>query len=298
MSTKWVEESDGEMPAREFARTVLAERLEVVESLLPRAAHHHEDDIENVHQLRVGCRRASAALRAFAPLMSAKPRRLKEWLSQIRDAAGPARDIDVLLTRFAAEESDAVTEYAVARLTEERRSAQRPLVKVAKHAVRGELDQVVAQTLKLLGKKKSKPPLLGTYGLDAVCLAYTPFARLMHLENPTAEELHQFRIAGKRLRYSLEIFHGLFPDRLREEIYPIIEILQEQLGETNDHATAQKLYQTWLAEMPANDLAAEVAGRVITEHKGMLRLRAQFLRWWSAKRITKVEGFFATFGHE
>ncbi len=294
MSTKWAEKCDPEMSARQFARSVLAERLEVVESLLPRAAHHHEEDVENVHQLRVGCRRASAALRAFAPLMSAKPRKLKEWLSRIRDAAGPARDIDVLLERFAGEEADAVTEYAVARLTEERREVQRPLVKVAKQAVRGKLDQVVVQTLKSLGKKKSGMPKLGKFGHDAVCLAYTPFARLVQLENPTADELHQFRIAGKRLRYSLEIFHGLFTDQLRDEIYPHIEILQEQLGEINDHATAQQLYQTWLAEMPANELAAEVAGRVIAEHKAMLRLQAQFLRWWSAKRIAKVEAFFST----
>ncbi len=295
MSTKWAEKCDPELPAREFARLVLAERLEVVKALLPRAAHHHEEDIEHVHQLRVGCRRASAALRAFTPLMSEKPRKLKNWLSRIRDAAGPARDIDVLLARFAGEEADAVTEYAIARLTEERGKVQGLLVKVAKQATSGKLDRAVSETLSLLDKKKkSKAPQLGKYGHNALCLAYTPFARLVHLENPTADELHQFRIAGKRLRYSVEIFHGLFPDQLREEIYPLIEILQEQLGETNDHATAQQLYQTWLAEMRADELAAEVAGRVIAEHKAMLRLRAQFMRWWSAKRIAQVEAFFNT----
>lgn len=293
MSTKWAEKCDPECPARKFARSVLAERLEVVESLLPRAAHHHEEDVEHVHQLRVGCRRASAALRAFAPLMSEQPRKLKKWLSRIRDAAGPARDFDVLLARFAGEEPDAVTEYAVARLTDQRHAAQRPLVNVAKQASCGNLDRVVWQTLQLLGKKKSGSPELGKYGHDAVGLAYAPFARLVHLENPTADELHQFRIAGKRLRYSLEIFHGLFPDQLRQEIYPLIEILQEQLGETNDYATAQRLFQTWLAEMPADELAVEVAERVIAEHNTMQRLRTQFLRWWNAKRIATVEAFFS-----
>ena len=37
MSKKWADTADPQMPAREFARTVLAERMEVVETLLPRA---------------------------------------------------------------------------------------------------------------------------------------------------------------------------------------------------------------------------------------------------------------------
>src|SRR5690242_1684702 len=100
MSTKWAEISDPQTPARRFAKSVLTERLDAVESMLPRAVHHHVEDIEHIHQLRVACRRAAAALRAFAPLMNKKPRKLKQWLGVIRDAAGPARDIDVLLARF------------------------------------------------------------------------------------------------------------------------------------------------------------------------------------------------------
>ena len=65
MVTKWAKMGSPEQPAREFARQVLTERMAVVESLLPLAAHHYREDVEYDHQLRVGCRRASAALRAF-----------------------------------------------------------------------------------------------------------------------------------------------------------------------------------------------------------------------------------------
>jgi CHAD domain-containing protein len=292
MSTKWAEDGHPDVPAREFARTILTERVNSVEELLPHAAYHFQDDVEHVHQLRVACRRSSAALRAFAPLMNEKPRKLKEWLSRIRDAAGPARDKDVLLARFSEEEADEVTEYAIARLRDERKQAQKLLVKVAKKATSGKLDRVLEQTLELLGKP-SKKPNLAKYGHGAVHLAYAPFARLMRLDNPTTDELHQLRIAGKRLRYSLEIFHGLFPDELHNDIYPQIEELQSRLGDINDHATAQSLYQSWLAKMEPDDLAGAVAGRVISERKALLRLQSQFLRWWTPRRIARLETFFA-----
>ena len=125
-------------------------------------------------------------------------------------------------------------------------------------------------------------------------LAYLPVARLAHLETPTGEELHQLRIAGKRLRYSLEIFHGLCPELL-DEVYPLVEELQSRLGEINDHATAQALYQSWLADIPAEALASDVAARVIHEHKSLKRLTAQFTRWWNAKRIAKIDEFLTEF---
>jgi CHAD domain-containing protein len=261
---------------------------------LPRAAHEHADDIEHVHQLRVGCRRASAAVRAFAPLMKKKPRKLKQWLSTIRDAAGPARDIDVLVARFGNENDSTVKEYALARLQKERLQVQAPLVDVAKRASRGKLDDSIDVAIDLLSGGKSKKPRLDTFGRKAVRLAYLPFARLAVLENPTTPELHELRIAGKRLRYSLEIFRGLEP-ALVDQVYPIVEELQARLGEINDHATAQALYQSWLAEIPADALAAELAARVIHEHKSASRLEGQFRHWWSLRRVAQVHELVSQF---
>lgn len=293
MSKKWAEITDPEIPAREFARTVLAERLEMVESLLPRAAYHYAEDIEHVHQLRVSCRRASAALRAFTPLMSDKPERLKWWLSKIRDAASLARDNDVLVSRFGKERASAVRDYALPRLRKQRMHVQQPLIKVAKRTNSGKLDDAIAQEIRLLESNKEKPTV-AKYGRKAVRLAYLPFARLALMENPTSAELHQLRIAGKRLRYSLELFHGLNPQSI-DSAYSIVAELQTRLGDINDHTTAQKLYQSWLAEMPADDLAVQLSERVIQEHKAFLRLSAQFLRWWSPSRITEIHKVFTQF---
>jgi CHAD domain-containing protein len=288
MSTKWVENSDPDAPVGPFALQVLRERTALVDESLPLAALQHADDTEHVHQLRVGCRRSMAALRAFEPLFKSKPKKLKEWLKRFREAAGPARDLDVLLKRFSEAEQDDVAAYAIQRLEEERLAAQSQLVEVAKKEkqFRKCCDKSIAL------RKKGNELTIREHGLKAVEAAYYPFAQIANLQDPSPHTLHQLRIAGKRLRYSLEIFHGIFPEDMREEIYPQIEELQEKLGTINDHATAQALYQSWLAEMTADGLAAAVAGRVVSEHESLLRLRSEFLQWWGTERQDRIETYF------
>jgi CHAD domain-containing protein len=290
MSIKWVENCDRAESVGPFALRVLHERMESVGAYLSLAAENHAEDPEHVHQLRVSCRRAMAALRAFTPLMRDKPRKLKKWLQQIREAAGPARDLDVLVHRFRQGEQDEVAAYAIERLEAERAAAQSQVAKIAKKALpkkfKGCVD--VAVVLKL----REPHPTVGEYGLKAVRSAYDPFAQLANFDNPTPDDLHQLRIAGKRLRYALEIFHGIFPADMREEIYPQIEELQERLGTINDHATAQALFQSWLGEMPADGLSAAVAKRVVKEHKSLQRHHERFLEWWSTERRERIEAYF------
>ena len=95
---KWIEGLTPEMPVAEAATAVLAARLEVVRHYLPLAAEKPYDDPEYVHQLRVGTRRAGAALRVFADCLPRKHRRMaRRRLREIRRAAGDARDWDVFL---------------------------------------------------------------------------------------------------------------------------------------------------------------------------------------------------------
>jgi hypothetical protein len=56
------------------------------------------------------------------------------------------------------------------------------------------------------------------------------------------DHLHQVRIAGKRLRYAVEVFADCFAPALREQLYPMIEEMQEILGRANDsHVASQRL---------------------------------------------------------
>ena len=103
---KWIEGLTPEMGVAEAATAVLAARFEVVRHFLPLAAEKPYDDPEYVHQLRVGTRRAAAALRVFADCLPRKHlRTLRRRLREIRRAAGDARDWDVFLLGFASRRS-------------------------------------------------------------------------------------------------------------------------------------------------------------------------------------------------
>ena len=233
-----------------------------------------------------------AALRAFEPLFLTKPKALKKWLKRIRNAAGPARDIDVMLERFHSEDAqDAVATYACKRLENERHEAQKNLVEVAAKASRGKLVESVEKCLRALAQNSELSDEIDCRKLGRITLrvATNAFLPLAVLPNPTISELHQLRIAGKRLRYSIEIFHSAFPSDLREDVYPAIESLQNRLGKINDHATAQKLFQSWLGSMEANALAADLAKRIVAEHKVAKRFKNRFSKWWTEKRVAKLE---------
>src|SRR5262249_4238185 len=42
--------------------------------------------------------------------------------------------------------------------------------------------------------------------------------------------LHRVRILGKRLRYAMEVFAACFEPAFREQLYPLVEEMQEILG--------------------------------------------------------------------
>jgi len=138
-------------------------------------------------------------------------------------------------------------------------------------------------------RHKPSPPLLREFAQKALQKASRPVLRLASTQNPTLEQLHELRIAGKRLRYSIEIFHGAFPFGLRTELYPLVEKLQDRLGRMNDHATAQALFQGLLAGMPVDNRAAYLARCIVEQHEAAELLRDEFLDWWTAERVALLE---------
>lgn len=293
MNSKWIDVPSPTSPATEIAQRALALRLQVVEQVLPLAVHRADKDIEHVHRLRVRCRRAEAALRAFRPLLGGKSKSLRRWLRRIRQAAGPARDADVLLERLRQESpADKDLDALIARLESQRHTAQEMLRVVEKKMHSGKWNKAVA---KCLGQFEiTNRPLrdisFAKFGHTALKSASRKFFRLAESHQPTIPQLHQLRIAGKRLRYSIELFHGVFPKALRSEVYPLVEKLQDRLGELNDHATSYLLLLRWLDDLPPGDQTIYVAlrKRMSKEFEQQLRVGEEFLHWWTPQRIAKL----------
>src|SRR5271167_2033972 len=95
---KWIHDLKPDTKLADAAQRVLGVRMGVVGDYLPLALHEPEKDPENVHQLRVGTRRARAALDIFSVCLSERMyKKVKKSLRRIRRAAGAARDWDVFL---------------------------------------------------------------------------------------------------------------------------------------------------------------------------------------------------------
>lgn len=297
MSSNWIEVNSANAPAAEGARQALAARMAEVNRVLPLAAYEYQQDIEHVHRLRTSCRRAAAALLAFRPLMSSQPKALGKLLRQIRKAAGPARDADVLLTRFEAQApADENLNDAISRLLQQRINAQEALVTVADNSLSGKLKKAVNRTLESLdqGDRDDQQTSFAQFGRGALQSASQAVFQLTNTLQPTVAQLHELRIAGKRLRYSIELFHGVFPPEMRGEVYPVVEELQERLGQLNDHVTAQAMLQSWLVDLPPQRQAADLARHIVVEFDAAVEVRREFLEWWTTERIAALQSCLNT----
>ncbi len=270
------------LPAAIAARALLKKRFKRVLGLLPLAAENPDGDIEHVHRLRVATRRAGAALAAFRPLMDGKPAAAKAALRSVRRAAGPARDADVLWLRLAERAGEPfIDRVAEPRLRDERQDAQRALCRAATKRRSKRLRAALRDAAALLGEP-SKPPLLfGEFARSSVSEAVERFQSAAQADLSGWAALHQLRIAGKRLRYTLEVFESALPEAPQQAATTATKALQDRLGAINDHATAQARYQGWISRMPADADAALVAAEIVAESARAEALAAEFHAWWA-----------------
>jgi CHAD domain-containing protein len=292
---KWIEGLHAQTPMPKAAREALRTRLEVVRQRLPQAVEQADKDPEHVHQLRVGTRRADAVLRIFRACLPQKTyKRARKRLRTLRKAAGAARDWDVFRAEIvgrqpshpAAEQPglDFLAGYA----TGKRAAAHLDLAEVGGKQME-HFHDFVAQTLDSVQPPAFKAGLQYTL----VNLARPLLAdRLRRLDNAAAgdltdySQLHQVRIAGKRLRYAMEVFAGCFAAQFTEVLYSQVEELQEVLGRANDsHVAATRLSllrtnlknscpHVWVRLRPGIEVILRFHQRRLPQE------RRRFQRWW------------------
>lgn len=292
---KWIRDLKPDTPIEEAARHVLFVRLQVVKDYLPRAALEADDDIEYVHQLRVGTRRADAGLRVFADCLPKKRyRKSRRRLKRLRRAAGAARDWDVFLIELLEREQKADAkhrgglDFLIGYALGQRAAAHAELETV--HQEEGPtFEKFMIRTIEAIRPPdaESSPALLVDLARPLL------FDRLKDLELAALADLrdyaqlHQVRIAGKRLRYAMEVFADCFDSTFRDTLYPRIEQLQEILGRANDsHVAAERLidlrerlHRSCPTAWPRLQSGFE---QLLRSHQRRLpQERNRFLKWWS-----------------
>jgi CHAD domain-containing protein len=291
---KWIEGLTPQTPVTDAAVRVLRTRLDVVAAWLPRAVKEAYDDPEHVHQLRVSTRRAGAALAIFASCLPEKIfRATKKRLRQLRRAAGAARDWDVFLIHLAEWGHRRPASFRpgldclLGHAMSQRLMAQDHLVEAGTRAL-AKFDHLRTETIAAIRAPQTKPPVS-----DLIDLARSVLAGLLQeLELAVTRDLsnydnlHQVRIAGKRLRYAMEIFGDCFPPVFRQQHYAAVEEMQEILGRANDsHVASQRLT---LLRQTFPQLSGGEWKRLKPGIEGLLRYhqrrlpaeRQLFEKWW------------------
>lgn len=116
--------------------------------------------------------------------------------------------------------------------------------------------------------------------------------------------LHQLRIECKKLRYLLEFFASLFPQREMSLLIKHLKKLQDNLGAFNDYSVQQKMLADYLDALTPDKnnkkLTAAAIGGLITElHNKQIKTRNNFKRIFAEFNSTgNTELFYQLFGAE
>jgi CHAD domain-containing protein len=292
-SGKWIDGLCADCSVEDAARRSLDARLRTVIHFLPLAAYLAGQDVEHVHRLRVSTRRAIAALKLYRDWLPYKSRRwLKKRLKKIRRAAGDARDLDVLAARLAQDYGERGAPV-VALIAERRATAQPPIVDIAERCRRG--DRFVRRVARLLeviespSQTNGQPVTFRDWAAEQLARSATPFFAALPDESADAAVLHQFRIRGKVLRYTIELVAPAFERELRETHYPIVEELQECLGRVQDHVTADLYLRRWVKESSDPAMQKLLGGMAEDENHRRDEAIRLFRDWWTAERIDELQ---------
>ena len=293
---KWLD-ADGDQPITRAAGEAVQSRLISVLDQLPLAAEAADETIEHVHQLRVATRRTQIALRLFADSL---PRRRRRWwtrqLKRIRDAAARARDLDVLILRLAPESDQdeaGPLHMIVQDLQRQRKEAQLPLRDAYKRSEHKHYKRKLDKLIERIGwRGEGDEPRFGCVARQKLAPLVEAFfaAGAADLANP--QHLHQMRIAGKRLRYAIELLASAFDVRLRDDLYPQFTQIQEDLGQINDHVVAKNLFDGWLvqSDQPATD--EELARLIMREQLALQTAMDGFRKAWTTQAAQQMHGKF------
>lgn len=262
-----VPELDADATAADVLRAGIAKA--VLRVLQNDAGVRLTDDVESVHQARVGTRRLRSDLRTFAPLVDTTwSDALRAELSWFADLLGAVRDADVLIERIERDlEGLSRSDAAHAGAIQSRLGSQRDAARVVLRDAMGSdryvalLDRMVNTALdpkvlpKATGPAATLLPRLAAKPWDALAKAVKKAGN-----DPADEVLHAIRIRAKRARYAADVA-ALVIGKPAARFADAVAGVQEVLGDHQDACVRR----AWLrgASSALTPEAALVAGQLV-----------------------------------
>lgn len=289
---KWLTGIKPDDPVDRAARQALAMRLTAVQHYMSEAVKG-DDQQEGIHQLRIWTRRAAAALRLFRPaLAGVRKKWIKKTLRKLRRLAGGVRDCDVYLEQLELAGAQA-PKSVLKRLRQDRRQAQKKLTARRRQLLRKKrfprrVQELIAGIAWPKRHSSREAPAYGDWCRQQIEPLGEQFLLLASQDLSDDQRLHKFRLAGKRLRYALELTGPAISPQLQQELYDELSAVQDRLGKVCDHMTATERVRKWLAESRKIADQQKLIGLVRKEQQALAASRRKFAQWWSAARLTRM----------
>lgn len=216
----------------------------------------HGDEVEGIHQMRIGIRRLRSLMVLFEPILEAQAATgFADELKRLGRILGAARDWDVYLSESLPSAVETLADrQAVEPLLAAALQCRHKAHQAAKKAVQ---EPAITRFILAFGAwsrskdgavpgrragrrlKKFAPEMLDR-------LARKVRKRQAAIDPNELATLHALRKSAKKLRYAIEYLEGLY-GRKAKQYHKRYSALQKRLGELNDLATLQHLSQVLAA---------------------------------------------------
>ncbi len=291
-SSRFAIRLDPDLTSRQAAISIYRRLLETM--LANEEGIIRDLDSEFLHDFRVAIRRTRSGLGQMKKVLPADiTATMKEEFAYLGKVTGPVRDLDVYLL-YESDYRSRLPELLqeglgtfFADLAERRKAEQKKLVRALRSP---RYRQIVTSWGEYLESDDPTPsPDADVPIIDlARKIIRRRYRRLMKdglaigADSPD-EHLHRLRIQGKKLRYSLEFFRSLFPEREMDAAIRHLKRLQNNLGDFNDLSVQQEMLATYLHGLrPGSrrnmELAAAIGGLLTNLHHEQQRVRKRFGR--------------------
>lgn len=251
------------------------------------------DDPEGPHQLRIGLRRLRSAFGLFIDVMqSPEMQRLGDEARWLGQEVGRLRDIDVVAIDIAQREADGHPDetdltHLAADLKSKAQDRRRELLPILSGPrVQGfvfDLAQFVETRGWLMAQDMDQTGRLAAPVVDVAERALKKRWKKVRknardIAALDIEQRHELRKELKKLRYAVEFFSSLYPQKRLTPFLKHLKELQEIFGELNDAATVRDM----MADPDIGDATGAKYPRAVGWMLGTSALRAE-LGWATAK---------------
>ena len=188
---------------------------------------------DSVHGLRVKIRRLTQALRMLKSSFAlGAVKKIRRRLKSLMASAGEVRDMDIVLELL---HKDGASQKLSKRIEQRREEAARKLRARLRPVI---ANRMVARWRSWLAKgSASGAPVAAQRKLLAqMTKRFAQRGKKASSPDASPEQLHHFRIAAKKLRYTMELLGPASNGRLEK-----VRNLQRVLGQVNDYASATRL---------------------------------------------------------